>query len=467
MSTQILSKDTKITDLIKEYPFLLETLIAFNSKLKLLKNPLIRKSIGRRATLVDVSKTANINFNKLVSHIVKSIEENSDKKVELDAVHTSEDKKEILKSIVLDLHDGKDMDELRIKFNETLGEVSATEIAEMEQSLIDSGDLTSEQITKLCNIHVGIFDDSLSKQLSIDTVPGHPLHTYKQENEICSSIIKKLRNSPTQENLDELSKIQTHYLRLQNQMFPVLEKVGFTAPSQVMWAKQDEIRTLFKKGLSAVNEILVEVEEMIYKEEKILFPTAADLLSPEDWEKVGLGEEEIGFAWIEPTKPLLFDLVDSTPITSKLVDEKNSVSDLIDLKTGQLTLTQLNFMLTNLPVEMSFIDEHDEVRYYSDHEHRIFPRSPGAIGRKVQNCHPQKSVDTVNRILESFKNGSKDVAEFWIPFIGKLIHIRYFAVRDNEGNYKGTIEVTQDITDIQKIEGEQRLLSWDIDHPVN
>ncbi|MCF6195002.1 MAG: PAS domain-containing protein, partial [Kangiellaceae bacterium] len=177
---------------------------------------------------------------------------------------------------------------------------------------------------------------------------------------------------------------------------------------------------------------------------------------------VGYGEDEIGFSWIEPVKPLMLGMVDAVQHEEK-TDPISS--ELLDMRTGKLTLEQLNMMLTILPVETSFIDENDEVRYYSDHKHRIFPRSPGAIGRKVQNCHPQKSVSTVNRILESFKNGTKDVAEFWIPFIGKMIHIRYFAVRDEEGNYKGTIEVTQDITDIQKLKGEQRLLSWDIDNP--
>ena len=258
MSNQILAKDTKIIDLIDEYPFLLEELIKFDSKLKLLKNPIIKKTLGRRATLVDVSKTANVNFTKLVTFLAECIEENAGKSIELDGVYNTEDKKEILKNIVLDLHEGKDMEEMKSIFNKTLGDVEATEIAEMEQSLIDSGDLTSEQITKLCDIHVGVFDDALVKQLSVDTVPGHPLHTYKQENEVAVSLLKKLRNNPSDELIAELKQIEIHYLRLQHQLFPALERHGFTAPTQVMWAKQDEILALFKKG--DVNEIMLEVE---------------------------------------------------------------------------------------------------------------------------------------------------------------------------------------------------------------
>lgn len=463
MSNQILAKDTKIIDLIDEYPFLLEELIKFDSKLKLLKNPLIRKTLGRRATLVDVSKTAGVNFTKLVTFLAECIEKNAGKNIELDGVHSTEDKKEILKNIVLGLHEGKDMEEMKNIFNETLGDVEATEIAEMEQSLIDSGDLTSEQITKLCDIHVGVFDDALVKQLSVDTVPGHPLHTYKQENEVAVSLLKKLRTDPSDELIKELKQIEIHYLRLQHQLFPVLESHGFTAPTQVMWAKQDEIRALFKKG--DVNEIMLEVEEMIYKEDKILFPTAVDLLSQEDWDKVGHGEEEIGYAWITPIKPIFFDTVDTTEVVEAEVKIDSTGS--IPMRTGNLTIEQINLLLTNIPVETSFIDENDRVLFYSDHSHRIFARSPGDIGRRVQNCHPQKSVATVNRILESFKDGSKDTAEFWIPFNGRLIHITYYALRDEEGNYKGVIEVTQDITDIQKLEGEQRLLSWDQNIPAD
>jgi hypothetical protein len=128
---------------------------------------------------------------------------------------------------------------------------------------------------------------------------------------------------------------------------------------------------------------------------------------------------------------------------------------------GRLSLEQVNLLLTHLPVDISFVDEHDEVAYYSATKERLFPRSPGVIGRKVQKCHPPKSFHMVQKILDDFRAGKKDVAEFWISMKGRFIHIRYFAVRDSEGNYRGTVEVTQDVTDIRKLEGEQRLLDWD------
>jgi DUF438 domain-containing protein len=133
----------------------------------------------------------------------------------------------------------------------------------------------------------------------------------------------------------------------------------------------------------------------------------------------------------------------------------------LDLSTGKLSREQIDMMLKSLPLDISFVDEQDEVRYYSDTPRRIFPRSPGVIGRKVQNCHPQKSVHIVQKILDEFRAGRKDTAEFWIETKGKFIHIRYFAMRDADGNYEGTLEVPQDVTEIRKLEGEKRLLDWE------
>ena len=120
----------------------------------------------------------------------------------------------------------------------------------------------------------------------------------------------------------------------------------------------------------------------------------------------------------------------------------------------------IEFMMNSMPVEISFVDENDEVRYFNKNGDRIFPRSRSVIGRKVHQCHPKKSVDKVVKIIDSFKNGKRDVANFWINLNGRLIYIRYFAVRDKNRKYLGTLEVSQDITDIRKIEGEKRLLDW-------
>jgi DUF438 domain-containing protein len=238
----------------------------------------------------------------------------------------------------------------------------------------------------------------------------------------------------------------------------MLEKKEFVGPSQVMWAKHDEVRQLFReKDPTKISEILTQVEDMIFKEESILYPTSMELLTSLDWQTVKNGEEEIGFAWVTPGdewKPLTPDIIHQ----KELVPEK---TEFMDLDTGKLSLEQLNLLLTHLPIEISFINEQDEVRYYSDTKERLFPRSPGVIGRKVQQCHPPKSVDKVEKIVKAFKAGKKDHADFWITMNEKFLHIRYFAVRDKSGLYKGTLEVMQDVTEIRQLQGEQRLINWE------
>jgi DUF438 domain-containing protein len=264
--------------------------------------------------------------------------------------------------------------------------------------------------------------------------------------------------------LDRLSLIDRHYLRKENQLFPVIETKGITGPSKVMWALHDDIRSFLKDVRKRVQDGKMEkvaaealakmVKDMIYKEEHILFPMALEALSEDEWAKVRKGEEDIGYAWIRPEaewKPA------TESFQQALLSEKVGS---LNLDTGQLTADQVNLILTHLPVDLSFVNENDEVAYYSATPERIFPRSPGVIGRNVQNCHPPKSVHMVEQILAAFKEGTKNVAEFWIQMRGRVLHIRYFAVRDGAGKYRGCLEVSQDVTEIQKLTGEKRLLDW-------
>jgi PAS domain S-box-containing protein len=197
---------------------------------------------------------------------------------------------------------------------------------------------------------------------------------------------------------------------------------------------------------------------MIYKEEHILFPMSLEQLSQSEWKKVRSGEEEIGYSWVKPEGIWPSDAgpvgPDKAPIEMVPGPKK------IFLEQGGLSQEQVNLILTHLPVDITFVDENDRVGYYSASKHRIFPRSPAIIGRHVQKCHPSKSVHIVEKILTEFKSGNRDSSEFWLQMKGRVIHIRYFAVRDSEGNYKGTMEVSQDLTEIKKLEGENRLLDW-------
>jgi len=326
------------------------------------------------------------------------------------------------------------------------------------------------EIKNLCEVHVQVFKEALEHKTVPGLPAGHPVHTLMLENRAAEAILEEagtITDYAREKDrlltvLDRLALIDKHFARKENQLFPILEAKGISGPSKVMWALHDDIRGLIKDVRKRVTDGKMEkvaaealakmVNDMIYKEEHILFPMALETLSEDEWLKVGKGEEEIGFAWIRPEakwRP------SAGSFQQELLAEKIGS---LNLDIGQLTAEQVNLILTHLPVDVSFVNENDEVAYYSATPERIFPRSAGVIGRKVQNCHPPKSVDTVEKILSSFRDGSRSSAEFWIRMRGKVIHIRYFAVRDQEGKYRGCLEVSQDITHIQKLTGEKRLM---------
>ncbi len=271
-----------------------------------------------------------------------------------------------------------------------------------------------------------------------------------------------------------LSKVDIHYTRKENQLFPMLEAHHFTGPSQVMWSIHDDIRNNLKQArqafgqndpvptVTSLKEAIKAIRDMIFKEEHILYPTSLDMLTQSEWIKVKEGEADIGFAWVSPDKGWPVDSPDTPEETpAQAGDAVRDISGVLGIDTGQMTLEQINLMLTHLPVDLTFVDENDRVAYYSEGPERIFPRSPAIIGREVRNCHPPESVHLVNNILDAFKSGSKDTAEFWIELKGRFIYIRYFAMRDANGYYKGTLEVSQDLTEIRRLEGERRLLDWE------
>lgn len=401
-------------------------------------------------------------------------------------------KQEKLKEIIKKLHDGADVKTVKKEFSKLIKNVSPDEISDMENSLINEG-LAPEEVQRLCDVHVEVFKESLNKQKKESKIPGHPVHTYLEENRMAgkilktvNSLIKKISKGGFDDKMilnfkdefDRLKEIEKHYTRKENQLFPFLEKKGFSGPSKVMWGKHDEVRKLLKQTEKIFNDknrgdlkkigkkLSGEIKGMIFKEEKILFPTAMKKLNQEDWIKIRNGENEIGYAWIKPgnvwdanlTKQLTRQ--DEDQITKKTSKREKTLMDAMHLDEGSLSLEQINLILKNLPIDISYVDENDNVRYYSAIDDPIFPRSPGVIGRAVQNCHPPKSVHIVNKILESFKRKEKKSAEFWTTIKERFIHIRYFALYDKNGNYKGVIEVSQDITDIRALQGEKRLLDW-------
>jgi hypothetical protein len=271
--------------------------------------------------------------------------------------------------------------------------------------------------------------------------------------------------------IEHLKESEKHYLREENVLFPYLEKHGITQPPKVMWMEHDMIRKIkkniyhlsekkndipfseFSKNLS---ELASQLSEMLHshfeKENNVLFPTSLKLFKENEWRDIKREFDEIGYCCFTPETARV-TAEESEKIPSKFESEGK-----IPFETGSLSQSEIESILNTLPVDISFVDKDDVVRYFSQTKERIFVRTKAVIGRKVQQCHPQKSVHLVNKILNDFKAGVRNKAEFWINLNDRLIYIQYFAVRDRKGNYLGCLEVTQDITEIKKIEGERRLL---------
>jgi len=406
-----------------------------------------------------------------------------------------------LKSIIHRLHEGASVAAVKDEFAELLVDVGPDEIVRIEQALVEEG-LNPEQIQPLCDVHVAVFRESLDEQRPSETIPGHPVFTYRAENLGVQHVLDSLVDSvdalvaapanttrweEVQAKVEKLLEYEKHYMRKENILFPYLERHDFSGPTAVMWGVHDEIRAQWK----ALAQLLVEgpgedadaraaqvqevfaamdqtIRDMVYKEEKILFPAALQRLSDAEWAGIRAQGDEIGYCYARPGtqwRPQLSESpVAEAPSAQPSVAMQVPVSmggpvgAMILLNIGQLSVPQIDMMLRALPVDVTFVDEHDTVRYFTQGETRIFQRSPAIIGRKVQNCHPPQSVDKVQEILDAFRAGTRDVAEFWIQMGGMFVHIRYFALRDAEGTYRGTIEVTQDVADIRQLEGEKRLL---------
>lgn len=402
-------------------------------------------------------------------------------------IDNSTKRQEALRRLIAQLHEGRSVDEVKEEFARLLGEIGPAELAAVEQALI-SGGLPEMEVKRLCDVHVAVFREALDAQVKPETIPGHPVHTFLAENVACARVLDDLgaalaalKADPTPERVEtararlrELRQYERHYLRKENILFPFLEKKGFSGPSRVMWAIHDDIRASWKaleQVLSAPpadRETLAAqvdgaflpldkmIREMFYKEENILYPTALEKLSQEEWLEVRRHEAEIGYAYVEaggewpPEAP-----IGAAPAPA---EAPLDVTGLLHLDTGALSLEEINLLVAHLPVDITYVDQDDRVRFFSQTKERVFPRSPAIIGRKVQQCHPPASVHRVQRILDDFRAGRRDTAEFWIQMRGRFIYIVYYAVRDAQGAYRGTVEVTQDLTRLRTLEGERRLL---------
>jgi DUF438 domain-containing protein len=404
-------------------------------------------------------------------------------------IDNAQKRKELLKHMILQLHEGTAPEAVKKQLIGLLGKVPYNDVVEVEQELISEG-LPQEEVLRLCDIHTAALDGILDHTEAKTAPPGHPVHTFKEENRALRKEIQALGrlyeeviNVESQDQLktfffdihqhfNALMDVEKHYLRKENLLFPFLEKHGVIGPPTVMWGKHDETRELLKgaiEAFKAAEKISVDeaktvidlvlkpasqaVDDMIGKEEEILFPMCLDTLSDGEWLEIEKQSIEYGFCLYDPT-------VKWSPEGAEFEEAKSKEIDKIQLPSGSFNVNELTTILNTIPFDMTFVDKDDKVRYFTQGRERIFARSRAILGRNVRQCHPPSSVHVIEKILDDFKSGKEDNTAFWITLKDRFIHIEYFALRSEEGEYLGTLEVSQDLTEKRKLEGEQRLLQY-------
>ena len=397
----------------------------------------------------------------------------------------------VLKDIIKHLHAGNPPEQVQRQMREIVQQTDYSEIMAMEQELMAEG-MPVEEVRAMCDLHSQVTRDVLVQiPTSKAIAPGHPVDTFRRENEALRNVIVEMKKVLAElqgateasdaaaialclrQSFNELMDVDKHYQRKEHALFSYLERHGITGPSKVMWAKDDDVRNLLKllgqslqldssavdpwkaKLLEAATAALSAVQEMIYKEENILLPMSLETLSEDEWAEIWSASPKYGWCIVEPQ-------LGYTPAVSVTLDSINvPPSGALMLPTGNVSLEQLVAIFSTLPVDLTYVDADDRVAFFTEGPDRIFARSKTIIGRKVQNCHPPRSVGTVEQILGDFHAGRQNVAEFWINFHDKFVHVRYFAVRNSDGAYLGTLELTQDLTPLRALQGERRLLEYE------
>lgn len=391
--------------------------------------------------------------------------------------------------------DGKlSLDEARAILRERVKTLRPYEIALAEQELktFDEDECRKEDIQQMMELFQDVLDRSRP-----DLPEDHPIMCYLRENDEMRRLLKQveeLAQYPVIKNqwlelYDELHKFRLHLSRKQNQLYSILERKGFDRPTTTMWLLDDFIRDEIRDARRLLEEdkddefiamqptVVADVLDLMQKEETVLYPTSLAMIRPAEFEEMKSGDREIGFAWIRVGKeaPKADTPKEAVPATAAagFANELASLlgkygfgggstpGALLEVATGQMTLEQINLVYKHMPVDFSYVDENEIVRFYTDTDHRVFPRSKNVIGRDVKNCHPRTSVHLVEEIIEKFRRGEQNEVDFWINKPGLFIYIYYVAVRDEEGRFRGVLEMMQDCTRIRSLEGSRTLLSWD------
>lgn len=379
------------------------------------------------------------------------------------------------------------VEEARDRIRQHVGTVSAYHIAYLEQTMTEEteDECLREDIHSLIHLLDGFMDYSRP-----NLPANHPITHYLNENDEMRKLllaVEDLVQYPMIKNqwlelYDRISQYPLHYKRKQNQLYPILERKGFSRPTTTMWTFDDIVRDEIResarlleagdeeKFISLQTTLIAHCRDLMEKEEVILYPTSLVLIDNAEFEDMKSGDQEIGFAFFsvsaEPQKtpnrsvPAADGFAKDLQVLLNKYGYSAGATDQLDVTTGKLTLEQINLIYKHLPIDISFVDERELVCFYSDTDHRIFPRSKNVIGREVMNCHPRKSAHIVREVIDKLRSGEQNKAEFWINKPGMFIYIVYVAVRDSEGKFRGVLEMMQDCTHIRALEGSQTLLTW-------
>lgn len=381
------------------------------------------------------------------------------------------------------------LEEAQKRMLQDVGRITPEEFAAAEQLVKadeDPDECRTENVHEILQIFNGLIE-----QPKLSLPFGHPLDAYLREAEKMKALLQegekllqsKFAPEPWTALMQEIMPYKVHFSRKQNQLYSVLERKGFTRPSTTMWTYDDYVRDEMNKAMDllqlgnyaafpeAFRTMATDMLDLISKEELILYPTSLKLISETEFEAMKHGDYEIGFFSIEmpeykpsnapaPKGDFMGELADLLA-RHGLGSKGQSSDEVLHVAEGRLTLDQINLLFRHLPVDLSYVDENELVKFYTDTPHRVFPRSREVIGREVSKCHPPKSVHIVEEIIEKFRRGEQSKAEFWINKPGLFIYIVYVAVRDAEGHFRGVLEMMQDCTHIRSLEGSRTLLTWD------
>lgn len=406
-------------------------------------------------------------------------------------INNSKFRKNKLKELILKLHEGENPSEVMKELINTLQHIPYGEVVEVEQELIKAG-LPETEVLRLCDIHGEVLEGHIDLSGSKEIPEGHPVDVFIKENRELLKVTDKAQTLlgvvqhlsdeefpkyklQIQACFNDLMDVDKHYKRKEYLMFPYLEKNDITGPPKVMWGKHDEIRDQLKGCIDILRTeelsrndlldamdilfipVLKALANMTKKEEEILFPMSMDTLTIEDWWHIHKQTLEFGFTLYDPQVDWKPEGMPSGTYENKSILNENG---LVQLPSGSFDAEEILAIMNTVPFDMTFVDKHDKVKYFTQGKERIFARSRSIINRDVRLCHPPGSVHIIEKILDDFKSGKASHAPFWIQMHGKFIHIEYFALRNEKGEYLGTLEVSQDLTSLRSLEGEKRILSY-------